>query len=249
MAVASAPSPPAAPAPAAPPRRAPSPRAVALDLLASVLDRKQPLDDALERHPALPLLDGRDRAFARHLVATVLRRLGQIDALLAHALTRPLPSRAAPVRHILRLGLCQLAFFATPAHAAVSTSVALCRRRGHLGHAAFVNAVLRRLAGEAPALVAAQDAAKLNTPHWLWQSWCTAYGEARTRAIAEAHQNEAALDLTPRGEPDAALIAQLGATRLPTGTLRLPAHGRVRELPGFDEGAWWVQDAAAAIPA
>lgn len=178
-----------------------------------------------------------------------MRRLGQIDALIDHALARPLPARAGIVRHILRLGVCQLAFLATPPHAAVDTSVALCRRRGHPGHAPFVNAVLRRLSGECGALLSTQDAPRLNTPDWLWNSWCAAYGDDRCRAIAEAHLREAPLDLTPRGEVDAALVARLGATRLPTGSLRLAASGPVQALPGFAEGQWWVQDAAAALPA
>ena len=230
-------------------RRPSSPRTIAFDLLTSVLDRQQPLDEAFERHPGVARLDGRDRAFARHLSATTLRRLGQIDAMIDHALARPLPARAALVRHILRLGVCQLVFLATPAHAAVDSSVDLCRQRGHLAHASFVNAVLRRLAGEAAALAAGQDAARLNTPTWLWQSWSAAYGEERCRAIAAAHLQEAPLDLTPRDNADASLLARLGATRLPTGTLRSVAHGPIPELPGFAEGAWWVQDAAAAIPA
>lgn len=227
----------------------PQPRAVALDLIAAVLDRRQPLDEAFDRHPGVGKLAPRDRAFARHLSATTMRRLGQIDALIDHALARPLPARASIVHHVLRLGVCQLAFLATPAHAAVDTSVGLCRQRGHLGHMPFVNAVLRRLAGEASALVAQQDAPRLNTPSWLWESWCTAYGEERCRAIAQSNLQEAPLDLTPRGEPQPELVAQLGAVRLPTGSLRLRASGPVPELPGFAEGRWWVQDAAAAIPA
>lgn len=217
--------------------------------MAAVLDRRQPLDDAFDRHPGVAALAPRDRAFARHLSATTMRRLGQIDALIDHALARPLPARASVVRHILRLGVCQLAFLATPAHAAVDTSVGLCRRRGHPNHAPFVNAVLRRLSGECGALLAAQDPPYLNTPRWLWDSWQAAYGDDLGRTIAEAHLREAPLDLTPRDGADTALAARLGATRLPTGSLRLDGPGPVQDLPGFAEGQWWVQDAAAALPA
>jgi tRNA and rRNA cytosine-C5-methylases len=231
------------------PSQQPSPRTIALDAIVGVLDRRQPLNETLERHSKLEQLTQRDRAFARLLSATTLRRLGQIDALIDHALSRPLPTRAGLIHHILRLGVCQLAFLGTPAHAAVDTSVALCRQRRHIGHAAFVNAVLRRLAAESAALVAGQDAPRLNAPAWLWDGWCAAYGDLRCRAIAEAHLDEPPVDLTPRGEPDPALIARLGAIRLPTGSLRLAATGPVTELPGFADGSWWVQDAAAAIPA
>ncbi|MFO1152835.1 MAG: transcription antitermination factor NusB [Rhodospirillales bacterium] len=234
-----------------------SARGIALDLLDAVLVRHHPLDDAFERHPSLPQLDRRDRAFARHLSATTLRRLGQLDRLIAGCLARPLPRNALGVRHILRLGACQLVFLATPAHAAVDASVALARQRRFTAHVALVNAVLRRLAREAPDLVAADDAARLNTPDWLWESWSRAYGAEVARAIAESHLGAAPLDLTLNGalsparreDAVARLAAHCGVRRLATGSLRLDDHAAVLELPGFAEGAWWVQDAAAALPA
>lgn len=225
-------------------------RGVALDLLGSVLGRRQPLDEAIAAHRGIAALDVRDRAFARNLVATTLRRLGQIDALIAHALTAELPAEARPTRDILRLGAAQLAFLGTPAHAAVDTSVTLAEARGQRRMKALVNAVLRRLAREAPALVAAQDAARLNTPDWLWRSWAEAYGEAGARAIAVAHLEEAPLDLSVRDAADAERWrVQLGGVALPTGSIRCDGGGAVPDLPGFAEGAWWVQDAAAALPA
>src|SRR3954451_11056308 len=102
-----------------------SARAIALDLLSAVLDKRQALDDALEGHRDLKLLAARDRAFTRVLVATTLRRLGQLDALIAACLREKL-SRARPLaQHILRLGAVQLVFLGTPAHAAVDGAVAL----------------------------------------------------------------------------------------------------------------------------
>src|SRR5215472_14301503 len=162
----------------------PSARAVAVDLIGAVLRRKRPLDDAIDDNPNMTSLAPRDRAFARLLVATVLRRLGQIDALIAHCLNTPLPPRAAAVHDMLRLGIAQLLFLRTPAHAAVATTVDLAEARGFLSHKGLVNAVLRRLSQEGPTLVQAQDAARLNTPEWLWQSWLHAYGEAGVRGIA-----------------------------------------------------------------
>jgi 16S rRNA (cytosine967-C5)-methyltransferase len=92
-----------------------------------------------------------------------------------------------------------------------------------------------------------QDAARLNTPDWLWQSWSRAYGEECTRAIASAHLKEAPLDLTLRHDDDA-WCDKLQATKLPTGSLRRSAGGSVTSLPGYAEGAWWIQDAAASLP-
>jgi 16S rRNA (cytosine967-C5)-methyltransferase len=226
----------------------PSARSVAIDLVGAVLRRKRPLDDAIEDNPDMALLPTRDRAFARLLVATVLRRLGQIDALIAHCLNTPLPPRAAVVHDMLRLGISQLLFLRTPAHAAVATTVDLAEARGFLSHKGLVNAVLRRLSLEGPALVEQQDAPRLNTPDWLWQSWAAAYGEAGGRAIATAHLKEAPLDLTVRSDPEG-WAKLLETVTLPTGTLRRSSGGSITSLPGYAEGAWWVQDAAAAIPA
>jgi 16S rRNA (cytosine967-C5)-methyltransferase len=227
---------------------APTARTVALDLIGSVLRRKRPLDDAIDDNSTMQQLAGRDRAFARLLVATVLRRLGQIDALIGACLNTPLAPRAAQVHDILRLGVAQLMFLRTPPHAAVATSVDIAHSRGFLSHKGLVNAVLRRLSVEGLERVAAQDAPRLNTPDWLWRSWSRAYGEATARAIATAHLKEAPLDLTLRQDVDG-WCEKLQGTLLPTGTLRRAAGGSVMALPGYEEGAWWVQDAAAALPA
>jgi 16S rRNA (cytosine967-C5)-methyltransferase len=225
----------------------PTARQVALDLIGAVLRRKRPLDDAIEDNPAMAELSVRDRAFARLLVATVLRRLGQIDALIADCLNTPLAPRAALVHDILRLGIAQLLFLRTPPHAAVATSVDLAHARGFLSHKGLVNAVLRRLSVEGQNRVEQQNAARLNTPQWLWHSWSRAYGEATTHAIATAHLKEAPLDLTLRADDDE-WCEKLGATKLPTGSLRRAAGGSVTSLPGYAEGAWWIQDAAASLP-
>ena len=223
-------------------------RHVALDLLGAVLGRERPLDESIDDNPAMAQLSLRDRAFARLLVATVLRRLGQIDALIADCLANPLPPRAMGVQDILRLGIAQLLFLHTPPHAAVATSVDLAQSRGFLAHKGLVNAVLRRLSVEGPERVAEHDAPSLNTPAWLWQSWTRHYGESVTRAIATAHLREAPLDLTLRANAGG-WCESLAATPLPTGTLRRAGGGAVSTLPGYAEGAWWVQDAAAALPA
>lgn len=223
-------------------------RRVALDVLVACLDKGQPLDDALARHPGFSGLDPRDRAFVRLLLATTLRRLGEIDEVLAGLVERPLEGANAAGRQILRLGAAQLIFLGTPAHAAVDTSVRLAEvaRLAHLK--GLTNAVLRRIARDGAALLGDRDPARLNTPYWLWETWFAAYGDAETRAIAAAHLIEAPLDLTPRADADL-WAERLEAEKLPTGTLRRAGGGAIAELPGFTEGAWWVQDAAATLPA
>jgi 16S rRNA (cytosine967-C5)-methyltransferase len=224
-------------------------RKTALALLRDVLDEGRPLDEALTRNTYLAKLAPRDRAFARLLLATTLRRLGQIDDAIDRCLDRPIKPKDIMLRHILRLGAVQLLFLETPPHAAVNTALELAKGPRLAGQRGLLNAVLRRLSREGKAIVEAQDAARLNTPDWLWESWSAAYGEETTRAIAAAHLGEPPLDLTCKtGAADWA--AKLEAEVLPGGSLRLAAgQGDVVRLPGYAEGAWWVQDAAATLPA
>jgi 16S rRNA (cytosine967-C5)-methyltransferase len=205
----------------------------------------------LARKADSTVLDGRDRAFVRLLLTTALRRLGEIDAALAARLERPLPDKAHAVADTLRLGAAQLLFLDTPAHAAVDTSVRLVEAAGQDRFKGLVNAVLRRLARDGDALRQSDDeAGRANTPDWLWGSWVAAYGEAATRAIAVQHLREAPLDFSLRdGSTAEQWASRLAAESLPGGTLRRPAGGRIEDLPGYDEGAWWIQDAAASLPA
>ena len=206
----------------------------AFALISAVLDEGRALDDALE---ALPAADARDRAAAHRLAAAVLRRCGTLDAVLEPFLAKAPP---VPVRHVLRLGAAGLLLLDTPPHAAVATAVALARTRRLVPFCPLVNAVLRRVAGLGPAALEAIDGPRLDTPAWLWASWGT-----DARAIATAHQQEAPLDLSLYpGTP-----APAGGDVLPTGSVRFPAGTRVAELAGFGDGAIWVQDVAAALPA
>lgn len=223
-------------------------RRVALDLLVSCLDKGQSLDDALARHQGFAGLDPRDRAFVRLLLATTLRRLGEIEEVLRFLIERPLDGANAAGRQVLRLGAAQLLFLGTPPHAAVDTSVRLVVDAGLPHLKGLANAVLRRISRDGAALLGDRDPARLNTPQWLWDSWIESYGEEATRAIAAAHLIEAPLDLTPRSNADF-WAGRLEGEVLPTGTIRREGGGNVTELPGFAEGAWWVQDAAATLPA
>jgi 16S rRNA (cytosine967-C5)-methyltransferase len=182
------------------------------------------------------------------LVATTLRRLGQVDRVIDGCLDKPLPRRAGAVRELLRLGVCQLLFLGTPPHAAVDTTVELIAARGgEAGFKGLINAILRRVDRERAAWLEQAAAPSLNTPAWLWESWVATYGVERADEIAAAHLREPPLDLTPKADA-AAWRERLGAALLPTGSLRLPLDGPVESLAGFAEGAWWVQDAAAALP-
>jgi 16S rRNA (cytosine967-C5)-methyltransferase len=238
-----------------------SARAVALELIEAVLKRRKPLDEALSEHRDLERLVSRDKQFVRALVTCTLRHLGQIDHVLAQCLEKPLPARASAIRNILRLGTAQTLFLKTPAHAAVDTMVTLAGKRGgEAGYKGLVNAVLRRIAGDAEtfrqfAPGSGSFTGAISLPDWLWQSWVKTYGVRQATQIAIAHLEEPPLDFTLRRDPDH-WAKMLGGTLLPGGTLRRPAHApdnyrpspRIEDLPGYAEGMWWVQDLGASLP-
>jgi 16S rRNA (cytosine967-C5)-methyltransferase len=239
------------------PRRAPTEvpglaaRRVAADLLDGVLRRHRPLDEQLdgnEANPGLVALEERDRALARKLVATVLRRLGTLRHLLGTALDRGFPADAPRVETILLIGAAQIFWLDVPDHAAVDLAVRLAQAdRRAARYPGLVNAVLRRMSRDGRAALAGLDMAALDTPDWLMARWTAAYGGEIAHAIAAMHGEEPPLDLTVKQDPDG-WAARLRGRALATGAVRMVAHGPVSLQPGYAEGAWWVQDAAAALP-
>lgn len=223
-------------------------RTAAANILDAVLRSKRPLDEQIEAADLSEMPD-RDRALVRHIVATTLRRLGTLRHLLNEQLERGLPKEAPRVEIALLVGATQILFLDVPDHAAVDLSVRIARADRYAAHyTKLINAVLRRLANDGKARLAALDTAMLDTPPWLMQRWIATYGEPAARAITAAHTHEAALDISVKGDPQG-WAAKLNGRVLPTGTIRTAAPGAVPNLPGFHDGEWWVQDAAAAIPA
>ena len=224
-------------------------RRVAADIIEGVLRRRRALDELLDSTSELAALEERDRGLARALVATVLRRLGTLRHLLWPLVERGLPPQAPRVETALLLGAAQILFLDVPDHAAVDLAVRLVQADRYAARfAGLVNAVLRRLARDGKTALAALDMPALDTPDWLLARWTATYGAATAHAIAAANGNEGALDLTVKSDPEF-WAAKLNGRVLATGTVRTIAHGAVTALPGFAEGAWWVQDAAAALPA
>ena len=226
-------------------------RQAAAGLLAEVLEEGRSFDRAFAAacggDGRLAARDDRDRAFVRALCMAVLRHLRPIDAAIAERLARPLrPGKAAsPAIGALRLGAAQILYLDVPDHAAVHSSVAMLPP--HSPFRGLVNAVLRRIAGEKTALLSAERPLAA-LPDWLRDSWQAAYGVDRAEAIAAASLTEAPLDVTVKSDPDG-WAQRLQAERLSGNSLRRAAGGRIEALPGFRDGAWWVQDAAAALPA
>jgi 16S rRNA (cytosine967-C5)-methyltransferase len=223
-------------------------RRVAAEVLEGVLRGGRSLDELGTRSHGMGALDERDRALARRIATTTLRRLGTLRVLIADALDKGLPD-APRIESALLTGAAQLLFLDIPDHAAVDLSVRLVQlNRRDARYAGLVNAVLRRLARIGSERLARLDALVLDTPDWLRARWVKTYGESTTRAIALANSFEPPLDLTVKSGPEG-WAEQLRGRKLPTGSIRLAAHGAVSALPGYAEGSWWVQDAAAALPA
>jgi 16S rRNA (cytosine967-C5)-methyltransferase len=224
-------------------------RRIAADIVDGVLRRRRALDELLDGTGEFATLEDRDRALTRALVAVVLRRLGTLRHVLGVFLDRGPPPQVPRVESALLIGAAQILFLEVPDHAAVDLSVRLVQMDRHGARfAGLVNAVLRRVTREGSALLSTLDTPVLDTPDWLMARWTAQYGAATARAIATANGQEAALDLTIKSDPEL-WAGKLDGRVLPTGTVRTVAHGAVTALPGFSQGAWWVQDAAAALPA
>ena len=227
-------------------------RRAAVELLAAVLQKKQALDDVLGRsleRGAMFDLPVRDRALARAIIAASLRRKGQLDHALFTFLERGLPDKSGTLYPILLSGAAQLIFLKTPPHAAIDLAVTLAQYDPKAKrYDKLVNAVLRRVANEGEAIAGSLNAARVNTPDWLWSCWASYWGEARAHAIAEANLTEPPLDLTVKSDP-ALWAERLSGRVLPNDSVRLLPKGRIESLPGYDDGAWWVQDVAASLPA
>lgn len=223
-------------------------RLSSLAALVHTLDKGKPLDTAWAGDRHFESMSPSDRAFSQLLVKTVLRRLGQIDALIATLLEHPIGTKSSRISHILRLGIAQLIWLETPPHAAVHSSVEMTKQIRMEKFGGLINAVLKRVVREAAPIIAAQDAAKLNTPEWLWNSWEAAYGAEKTRKIAEMHLVEPPLDITVKSNPQD-WAEKLGGVVLPMGSVRIRNAKNITLLQGFADGGWWVQDMAATIPA
>jgi 16S rRNA (cytosine967-C5)-methyltransferase len=227
-------------------------RRIAADILDGVLHKHRTLDEQLDgaaAHPGLKALADRDRALMRRLVATILRRLGTLGHVLSRLLDRGIPTDAPRAQSALLIGAAQILWMDVPDHAAVDLSVRLVQSdRRAAKYAGLVNAVLRRCAREGQPLIDEVKPQTLDVPQWLLARWVAHYGETVARDIAVAISHEPSLDITVKSDA-AQWATRLHGETLPTGSVRTLLQGSVTMLPGFAEGRWWVQDAAAALPA
>lgn len=214
-----------------------TPRSLVLEALCAIIRDGKPLDDAL-----VPVyesdLSGQDKAFVRQLLMVTLRHAGQLNALIKPYLKKPLTDKLLPVQQILLMGAAQLYVMHTATHAAIDTSVQLCKSRGFQHQAGLVNAVLRNLTRDKPPLPAARE----NIPLWLRKSWAKAYGKQTVADIAAQFIQEPPLDIQLKPNKD----YSEGDLLLPQ-MRRLP-NADITQLSGYADGDWWVQDVAASLP-
>ncbi|MBO4644869.1 MAG: methyltransferase domain-containing protein [Alphaproteobacteria bacterium] len=228
-------------------------RSLAVGIFNAVLRNGKGLEEEysfqMERQEKKQPLENRDRTFIRLLVTLTLRRLGQIDDIISRFLKKPLADKAAYVQDVLRIGTAQLVFLDTPAHAAVSTGVSLIKNhRKYSGFTGLANAVLRRIAKEGKTIAEKQNPATSNIPAWLFDKWSKEYGSETAQKIAEAGLREAPLDFTVKKDPEI-WAEKLEAKIMPAGSLRREKQASVPSLPGYETGAWWIQDLSASLPA
>jgi 16S rRNA (cytosine967-C5)-methyltransferase len=223
-------------------------RRLAWRVVDEVLRSGRALEEVFERAARAAVLEYRDAALARAIAVVTFRRFGTIRQALLARMTKGLPKDERALT-LLATAAAQVLFLDVPDHAAVDVTVRLTQSERPLQHlGGLVNAILRRIAREREEILAGADPLDVDTPEWLASRWRAHYGEEAACAIAAAHGRGGAVDLTVKEDP-AGWAERLGGRPLGTGAVRLLERGDLRELPGYADGAWWVQDAAAAIPA
>jgi len=194
-------------------------------------------------------LDARDIALTRSIVTVSLRRLGLIRHILSELLEKGLPRQATRLEFTLIAAAAQILFMDAADHAAVDLAVRSTRHEPKTaGFAGLVNGSLRNLIRRRAEFLDLAGMGDFDTPAWLMQRWRRHYGDDLARAISEIHMREPPLDITVKSDPDE-WADKLDGVVLATGSVRLKSHTPIVELAGYADGEWWVQDAAAALPA
>ena len=185
----------------------------------------------------------------RAIINSALRHLPRIRAAIDSLLQTPLPEGARALEHVLTVAAAQILYLDIPDHSAVDLAVEQAQSDPrNRRFANLVNAVLRRLSREKATIVEKTRTVPA-MPEWFFDRLVAHYGRDQAERISDAQLAPAAIDLSVKSDA-AAWAERLGGMVLPTGSVRLPEFsGSIPSLPGFSEGAWWVQDAAASIPA
>lgn len=225
-------------------------RVVSYYILKKILDEGMTIEGAIDS--LSHKINDEDRGFIRHLVTTTLRRLGQLDKIINHMTKTKLGNTQMAVRHVLRLGITQLLFMDVPAYAAVDGSVKLVetklsKKLQYLKHP--VNAILRNVDRERKALLKKFGNTRLNFPKWLLNSWDIRFGNKIVKDIIAVCLEEAPLDVNLKPHLDAEEWANLlNGKVVRDNIIRIEKSGKIKDLTGYNQGHWWVQDVAATLP-
>lgn len=210
-----------------------------------VMRERRPIDEAIALETKTAPLPPADLGLVRAILTVAFRRRGTIRQALASRAATGEIAEAGPLQPLLETALAQILFMDVPDHAAVDCAVEIAKRDSEAKHyAAFANALLRRIAAE-KAQILANMPDTVDAPEWLFERWSRAYGAERAEAIARIHRQEPPVDLTIF----APLSPEIAGRMLSTGSFRLETEAAIAALPGYAEGRFQVQDAAAALPA
>ena len=230
-------------------------RIAATIILTRVIDDQRSLDGLLDtRHGPRQFreLNEADKSLARAIVTSALRHRGEIDFALSKVLDRKPPKKARQLVHTLHVAAAQILFLDVPDSASVDLAVTALRNdKRSTRFAGMANAVLRRLSREKSTILAGNDqkeAALLNMAPWLAKRIRKDFGRERLEAIAVQHMLPPVIDLTVKADPQE-WAENLQGRNLFGNTIRTRLEGKVETWPGYEQGAWWVQDAAASLPA
>ncbi len=224
-------------------------RLIAAAIIEDVLRRALPLDETLDRTLANTDLEPRDKGLVRAIATVAVRHSGVIRKAIEARLANGVWPKAGRFPALMIGAAAQLLYLDVPDHAAVSTAVdCIGEDRESRPFAKLANAVLRRIAREKDEILAAADSLRDDTPPWLAERWIFTYGADKAHAIAAAHGHEPSVDLWAKANP-ALWAEKLGGVLMPTGSIRLQHREAIPSLEGYNQGAWWVQDAAASLPA
>ncbi len=194
-------------------------------------------------------LEPRDVALTRSIVTVSVRRLGLIRHVLSELLEKGLPRQSGRLEFILIAAAAQILFLDSADHAAVDLAVRAVRHDPKTaGFAGLVNGSMRNLIRRREEFLELAALGEYDTPAWLMQRWRKHYGQEIAQLISAMHMQEPTLDITVKSDPES-WAKELDGIVLPTGSVRLKSYIPVAELPGYVDGEWWVQDAAASLPA
>ncbi len=221
-------------------------RSFAKKILYNILYRSIFFSDAFFIHKKeFEEFSDNDKKYIYQLVFTVLRRSGQINKIINLYTKKPIKN--PEVNLILKLGVAQILFLRTPNYASVNQTVELVKNNLK-PFRPLVNAVLRKISDNINNFDEILNDPNNTLPTWLLKKWRAYFGKDITTSIAESILSEPYIDITKKISKEK-IFSDLNTITLPNDTIRIIKAQKISDLPSYHEGRWWVQDAAASIPA